>query len=230
MTQINNAQYALPTTKQCEFILGMGKLAALEIFGGKKGVITHDPIDFVEKAYPHLLLRPRASFEGKNDEVHFIPYITLTDTLAEKVVAYDRPSKNNGEVKLAGKSSVGFGGHLDMEDVVFDKNRVDLIRSFLAAALRELNEELAFVHTSGETYVSIEDIPDAHLTFDGFILDWDAVGLCHIGVAMSMDLRNVAVAHKEDQCLNPRWEDVPPLLAKNGLEGWSELVLRSRHC
>ncbi len=92
--------------------------------------------------------------------VQLIPYVVIYSVSADKTrlqaLQYVRPDTGEGEQRLAGKSSVGFGGHIDLESEVvsttvniaedgsktYDVSLEDLSATAYNCATRELGEEL----------------------------------------------------------------------------------------
>lgn len=94
--------------------------------------------------------------------VQIIPYVCFSYLDQESgrlnLVSYRRPSTGEGEARLQGNTSFGFGGHIDTEDdlyftsiekredgrVVYHMSVEDVKRTALQCAVRELTEELGF--------------------------------------------------------------------------------------
>lgn len=222
------ARPQVPTHKQAEFILGMDKMKALEILPSHDGRITGLPLaEFCERAYPHLQLRPRQTFENDTTLIHFIPYIGVIDIDTGRRLFYKRPDKKNGEQKLSGKYSIGLGGHPEIADLIFEQGRLDLLSSLMACAIREGNEELVMTSKTGQLYTSNLDVPGLRMSFDSFILDWDPVGLVHLGIHMNIWLNasEVTVRAGDDQAEYMRWQEEGEDLTSFDMEGWSRIIL-----
>lgn len=96
----------------------------------------------------------------ENGWIQLIPYVSFThfDEKSSKIdiITYRRPSSGEGEARLQGNTSCGFGGHIDSEtDLVFTSKeetvdcrtvyKLDLAQikqSLMNCAARELEEEL----------------------------------------------------------------------------------------
>lgn len=94
--------------------------------------------------------------------VQIIPYVTFSyldsDNGRLNMVSYRRPSSGEGEERLQGNSSFGFGGHIDSVDdlyftesvkqeeggVIYRMTVDDIKRTAMTCARRELKEELGF--------------------------------------------------------------------------------------
>lgn len=146
-----------------------------------------------------------------------------------EVQSYQR-TKKVGEERLGGKFSVGFGGHVDKNDVVTDDKSVVQLKETIQRNLeREVGfEELRFVNKDG-VEINPTDHPEqfrfAHM---GFIRDdSNNVGKVHLGlVNVIFVARSVHVSVKEDEL-----KDGPRLtfdqLKESGLdfENWSRIII-----
>lgn len=224
-----------PYEKQAETIIGVDKLAALRQLTNKAGFSAQPFPPFAEAVRWNLIEAPRKTLEGMTSVLHFITYTLLRLKGTSKVLAYQRPSQNNGEVKLSGKWSIGLGGHIEGLDVVrSEKSVTQLVRTFRNAALREVHEEvilvkngeqrrlLDYVEGDGgdrEEFYRIEDL--------GFIVDWDDVGLTHIAVVTVIDIdADVDVISGEDQLENVQFIDLldTAALRDRPFENWSNIL------
>jgi predicted NUDIX family phosphoesterase len=86
-----------------------------------------------------LCLGVRDWLESDERFRQIIPYVILRD--AGKLLHYMRSSEGN-EARLHGRCSLGFGGHIDLDDVVSQGSVVDLRRTIATSANRELLEEV----------------------------------------------------------------------------------------
>lgn len=88
-----------------------------------------------------LIIAQRAMLEQNEDYRQIIPYTVLRKD--NRYAAYRRTPKG-GEDRLHGQVSIGFGGHVDLVDVVFDPETsvVDLAATINEGSRRELEEEL----------------------------------------------------------------------------------------
>lgn len=138
--------------------------------------------DFLEQAEASLFLGRREELENDDRYRQILPYVAIIiegqDGSPDEVVFYQRV-KGHGEQRLGGKHSIGFGGHVDLEDIVHRDSIVNLRETILGNLKRELNEELVL---DGE----ISNWADSQLVweFRGLINDLsDNVGQHHLGVA-----------------------------------------------
>lgn len=121
-----------------------------------------------------------------------VVYVVITQQQAGvlRTLVYQRQGKQEGEQRLAGKFSVGVGGHVEVRDLADEVDPVDTARPYVGsdtmwqvatnAALRELDEELLWPQLGpGELK------PDLSMFTD--LSAWmytpqDQVGRAHIGL------------------------------------------------
>ena len=116
---------------------------------------------------------PRASLENDEHFVQIIPYAVVAN--GKRVVAYRR-SGAGGEGRLRGLLSIGFGGHIDLPDIVALDGNVSLEETLFRACAREVEEELADVDTKTCSVV-------------GTLFDTRTpVGRVHLGVLIHVQL------------------------------------------
>lgn len=124
----------------------------------QEGLTSIDIFDFAEKVSPHLVIRQRNILDG-DGRTHFgdknylqvIPYFTVEanildidtkEPMVKQTMVYQR-TKGSGESRLMGNYSIGFGGHVDIADVVYNEDSViDFIATLKLCAEREAQEEL----------------------------------------------------------------------------------------
>lgn len=88
----------------------------------------------------HLLyFAPREHIEGDENFRQLLPYVLVYGPNEGSVLGYNRPGKGEGESRLQGAFSIGFGGHVEIKDWDVDSS-VGMILSLCAD--RELAEEL----------------------------------------------------------------------------------------
>lgn len=97
-----------------------------------------DAVDYLETL--DLCLGERHWLETDPTFRQIIPYLIVTD--GERVLRYIR-GVTGGEDRLHGQLSIGFGGHIDLDDLaVYETGQVNLASTLYNAAARELREEL----------------------------------------------------------------------------------------
>lgn len=130
--------------------------------------------------------------------VHVIPYGTIFSfdlpTGIAGVLTYNRPTKNqggDGEKQLMGNASVGFGGHIDAEELLVYQSKEgegdDTVyfmtaKDILTSAINTLNKEM--IEELGENFFSMLQEAAADVQLDVITEPTpDEVGKRHIGIA-----------------------------------------------
>lgn len=185
------------------------KLATL----GLNGFIPFDP---KAKKFPfdgnEVWVGPRQHLEEMETFKQIIPYVLVARD--DKFLVYKR-TKSGGEERLHDKVSIGFGGHIDIGDVVATENgeSIDIETTIANAAAREITEELKLNETP-------EFMPY------GLILDEsDAVGRVHLGIVMIAHINGMALAN-EDQIDLVGFKTIENLDEMN-LESWSRILINA---
>lgn len=216
-----------------ELIIG----AFAKAYPAETGVYPAEELDY-EKIYENLIIAPRFTLEKNSLIRHLISYFTITrvrDDGVKEYLVYQRPEKNNGEVRLAGNHSIGFGGHTEALEI---SNLLDFSHCGVAAeaiaylenvqtssTLRELNEELNLV--SGDKFSTLlkEVTPPHSLIID----NTDDVGLHHVGVVSDFIITSDEIQFKsgEDQIDLKGWFTLEQIQENFGstLENWSKMLL-----
>ena len=151
-----------------------------QIFVVPSSLVVDTEKDTVIAVLPGGHFTDRDTAETNEDLKQIIPYVTIQRADDDKYLAYKR-SKKAGETRLHDKWSVGFGGHVNPEDLPeAPKNEM----SFLYAIERELTEELKWENDRVDQFViSMEKI-----IYD----DSDALGRVHLGLNFGMLLQEGA--------------------------------------
>lgn len=88
-----------------------------------------------------IIIAQRAMLETNVSFRQIIPYIAIK-TKKDEYLTYTR-TKSGNEKRLHKKISIGFGGHVDANDAIFDDNSViNIDKTIKLAATREIVEEL----------------------------------------------------------------------------------------
>lgn len=156
----------------------------------------------------------RELLEGTSHYKQVIPYVMVTQD--DKFLAYTRKS-SSGESRLHNNISIGFGGHIDFEDIVATNDSVISVPlSIEVAASRELLEEIGL------------DIDISHKWIIGTINDnSNPVGQVHVGAVIKVesdwDLDNYTV---EEHIELLGYKSLDELKAYGDqLENWSKIVV-----
>lgn len=162
-----------------------------------------------------VTFRERREVEEDEKWKQLIPYTYVYDSRADAVLVYRRAAKG-GDPRLAGKWSLGFGGHINpVDDRLGRKRMLDL------ATNRELQEELTF-----------RDPYDAPVTLGFLYLEDTPVDRVHFGVVrQALYHGDPKAIQYNEEIAEMKWCPVSEL-DQYEFEKWSEVlvtfVLRSR--
>lgn len=126
--------------------------------GFSNGVHVYPFARLFEQVAPYLSLRQRAFLEKNPAYRQVLPYKVITQRVdgERRLLAYRR-LRQGGEQRLYGLTSIGFGGHADLEDVVTYPgvggsdacSTIDLESTLRGSSRRELGEEVHFINAIG---------------------------------------------------------------------------------
>lgn len=217
--------------KYPQFILAVDEAYLSKTMEASDGLNNIPLNDFYQGANAHLVIRRRQELESNENYLQILPYAAVArrtnkeDIVLDqlKFAAYYRPV-SGGEARLHGNLSVGFGGHIDLSDVVTvpDHDIVDLEKTVLISMARELSEEL------GVSFV------DNTMLQMGLITDKsNAVGRVHLGMVFILVV-------DETTELKPKVDEVDfageftaaELWAKEQageivMENWTKIIVKS---
>lgn len=149
---------------------------------------------------------PRAQVELDEGFIQIIPYVIID---INKIIATYNRSSTLSEDRLNGKLSIGFGGHIEIQDVALSEERVVVMQTIWNATERELHEEIGCAQIEGASIAGV--------LWDGS----SKVGQVHLGILIYL-----ARPHLEIGNTTVRW------VAKNQLrdnrdkmEPWSKSAL-----
>lgn len=152
-----------------------------------------------------------------------IPYVVLMATDGE-ILTYTR-TQSSGEKRLASRSSIGIGGHIEIDDVLNDDNK-ELCKVIKRASIRETIEELALPASVDEKYIS------NNIMTIGYINDEsDMVGRVHFGVArllmVNQKLKDEFSSAPDEHVDNIEWLKPLEIIEKKTLEleSWSKILV-----
>jgi len=147
---------------------------------------------------------------AEDDPTHkqIIPYAIFKH--GDKFLKYLR-GKKSGEQRLASKSSIGIGGHINQDDFNSSSLEKD---TYLTGIEREINEELII-------NCDYNNLPIALINDDS-----NDVGKVHLGVVHLFDLENDQVEAGEANIENLEFLSSDDLLReKDNLESWSQICV-----
>lgn len=160
-----------------------------------------------------------------------LPYVTIRN--AEGLLLPYLRGKAVGEARLAGNASVGFGGHVDMIDVVHSASVIDFMATVRLNIERELQEELV-VYVEGSENIEESDVAvmtAGELKFNGLINDHsDEVGRLHLGFSFDYVLKEgYGACAREEELRSLPWQTGAGLADMPGVtvENWSKLYLHN---
>jgi predicted NUDIX family phosphoesterase len=176
-----------------------------------------------------LVIKERAALEPNPLYRQLLPYLVVRRHGADKRLRYltYQRTQGVGESRLAGKVSIGFGGHIDGGDVLWgsDGNASvpQLEQTIMQAAYREAFEELRHLDGKPPQY----DIRPADL----FITHDEGVQRVHAGIVMYMDVpddNDLTCAEAELRTIG--WLTANEIMAgsrsqRYELEVWTRLLL-----
>lgn len=147
---------------------------------------------------------------AEDDPTHkqIIPYAIFKH--GDKFLRYLR-GKKSGEQRLASKSSIGIGGHINQDDFNSSSLEKD---TYLTGIEREINEELII-------NCDYNNLPIALINDDS-----NDVGQVHLGVVHLFDLESDQVEAGEANIENLEFLSIDDLLReKDNLESWSQICV-----
>jgi predicted NUDIX family phosphoesterase len=188
-------------------------------------------LDFVDNTK-----RPEAQSSTQQGDDRYrqvLPYVTVRNSQG-LLLPYLRGSAV-GENRLAGNISVGFGGHVDLIDVVHRDSVINLLKTIELNISRELAEEL-IINRDGVRFGLCADIPvmeAGELRFNGLINDnSNEVGRLHLGFSFDYVLKPGydATCREEELRVLPWCEDSKVFdMPDTTVESWSSLYLSRLH-
>lgn len=170
-----------------------------------------------------LQYKRRGDVETDTSLLQPIPYCIVFCRSTERILSYKR-SKKGGETRLHDMYSIGFGGHVNIDDVkncLKELNDTMLLTAeypILFGARRELKEELALT----------EDNTVALRLFDWYIYDdTSEVSSVHIGLPYLCVVENESdIKLAEDTAIELRWLDIDdPQDTALQFESWSSIAI-----
>lgn len=198
---------------------------------------TVKELDILHNANDLFSLRQRRDLDAKEKKTNIVgrfkqilPYVTLTNSRGEFLV-YQRGS-GIGENRLLGNFSIGFGGHVDITDVVHSENGViNIHATLLKSTIRELDEELILLDgvatQHDRPHTSSFSIHKQNLAAYAFIDDnSNDVGKDHLALCLSFmmdDNQRVLIAENELTLIG--WKSIKELKGMSGFESWSQLLI-----
>lgn len=138
----------------------------------------------------------------------------------DEILSYAR--KHSGESRLLGSRSIGFGGHVDLEDYGFTAIQKGREPSFVEvlqySVERELFEEL-----------QLDSIDETTIQFKGLIVDTtNHVGEVHRGLLSVIEVADKSAVTSTKETQDLLWQPLDELKKDVDLyEGWSQIAIAS---
>lgn len=164
-----------------------------------------------------VIIAQRKMLEGNSSYRQLIPYTVLR--CGDKIAAYRRTPKG-GEDRLHGKISIGFGGHIDIADLVYDKQTsiINLEATIQEGAKREIAEELLL----GEGTVIVNE----HAMDKKIVSNLTPVDRVHAGLVTIVDINSEDVKAAEEQLNFIGFHTIEELFKLDPLEDWTKGLLK----
>lgn len=227
-----------PYEERLESIIGLERSIGLHRLVTKQGVSIQSVKSYCHESRWDIVTNVRKLMEDDRQKLHFVLYGIVRQRGTGEVIAYQRPTKG-GESRVAGKFSVGIGGHPKGSDFLYDSNGVlNTWETLNNAAWRELWEEIFFSRSHGEfTRLTMDELKEvSNIYFHGFLMDQtEDVGMTHLGVFFTLWVEDdILIDAGEDAIMRPHWATVEKLLEKikDGeldFENWSRFALQHMH-
>lgn len=232
-----------------QFILAVTNEFCLQ-YGLQQGFNELDVYEFLKAAQSHLVIRQREhldncenpghDYRGDRDYRQLLPYgiVSTQKDNATKYYVYLRTTKV-GEERLAGNSSIGFGGHVDLDGVVVTDSVIDSERTVMDCLFREINEELSFYdygtikieafldrRAPSQTYTPTFTVKPVGIIYD----DSNDVGKLHLALVFALDVHHqvkVEIGEEELQLLPEQYTAEELLNANLNPESWTSILCES---
>lgn len=169
-----------------------------------------EPKDILKSDF--ALFAPRGRIEDRDDFRQIIPYIILCHK--GSVATYTRTTRG-AEQRLYHLSSIGFGGHVELKDLVLDKDGLLNVEATIEkASIREIGEEVEYAAVASKELVGL------------IIDDRDLVNRVHLGIVEIWHLETASVQPLEDTITGCKFIPVHKIsMDEDKLERWSYLCL-----
>lgn len=167
-----------------------------------------------------IIVAKREHLENDNSFRQVIPYIAFKNEKGE-FLTYTR-TKNANEARLHKKISVGFGGHMDATDVVFNEESVlDSHASIKECIKREVIEELG-----DEVYTKIKPSLDKFSISKLIIDDTSEVEEVHMAILIVLSVKSFEVFSEDPSIKMLGFLSKEQIKDIDGdIEPWSEIVI-----
>lgn len=178
-----------------------------------------DPIHAL-RAVPSFFI-DRALCENDPQYVQVLPYIVLRSHDKKRILSYRRPDTTNGEQRLRGLLSIGFGGHID--SLAAHAASLGDIRTLIyREGAREIQEETGIAFSVIHPLLTVANWA-ALFTPPKDDGSHQPVEVFHLGLATIVDLpKDLEVAFDHLEIHDPQWMTYEELVnLSDAMEAWS---------
>lgn len=146
-----------------------------------------------------------------------LPYMVIKNPETNQYLTYAR---NGAETRLHGSRSIGIGGHIDIDDIVFNENGFDPLKTIENSMKREIEEEAGIVNLDIESLGGISNI------IKSVIIDFsNEVGSVHLGFLGVIETSEV---EPNEELFDHKWLSLEELKENiEEYESWSKMIINS---
>lgn len=211
---------------------------------GLTNSMNHVTLDYLlQGAEARTVFKQRANLEINESWLQYLPYLVISrdtsDGLEDPEVLVYRRQKGIGEERLLGAYSIGWGGHIDLLDIIQHSGELDLAATIEHSQYRELVEELEIILPNGEVFTEeyyhgcLQRACDAKIHTNQVVLNIgcitdtsNAVGRVHLGLARLLVLpHGTEVRGREEFLPLQGWQRVSALEDNQELENWTRILV-----
>ena len=144
-----------------------------------------------------------------------LPYIVVKNPETNEILTY---SRNGAETRLHGSRSIGIGGHIDIDDIKFNEEGFDPLKTIELSMLREIKEE------AGINEIDVEALGGIKKIIDRVIIDFsNEVGSVHLGFLGVIETADI---NPEEELFDHRWVSIDELKQTiDEYESWSRMII-----
>lgn len=144
-----------------------------------------------------------------------LPYIVVKNPETNEILTY---SRNGAETRLHGSRSIGIGGHIDIDDIKFNEEGFDPLKTIELSMLREIKEE------AGINELGVEALGGIKKIIDRVIIDFsNEVGSVHLGFLGVIETADI---NPEEELFDHRWVSIDELKQTiDEYESWSRMII-----
>lgn len=175
-------------------------------------------MDFIETMSLRCFSQLRAEAEIDTNSRQIIPYVVIRKRIENVDYVY-ATTRLKGDSRLKGQVSIGTGGHIDISDIVMDKDfnfKINMYDTIENCIVRELQEETTLTNVKKWLFNNLE-------LNDMFIDNRSEVSKVHLCLLFVLDLPcDVNIEIREVDKLEGEWICLEDVKNIKKLENWSE--------